>query len=145
MIIKEKNCIEIISALTMEDWQPLLDLIPQIEGVEQFGDSTEAMKLFDQGIMVMNPYVEHEVVLKFRNIIDSMPITIDFSWPTWEEGRDMAGDENFDFNTVDIITKCKVLTAFMRNDRFCAGALIGAFESGIILKILKSFRLQLNN
>jgi hypothetical protein len=35
----------------------------------------------------------------------------------------MADDENFDFDTVDISVKCKLITAIMCNDRFCEGAL----------------------
>ncbi len=45
MIFKEENYIEKISSLTIEDWKPLLDLIPKIENVEIFGDCSEAMKL----------------------------------------------------------------------------------------------------
>jgi hypothetical protein len=52
----------------------------------------------------------------------------------------MAGDENFDFDTVDLLTKCKLITAIVRNDRFCEGALVSAFNSGLILRILKSIK-----
>ncbi len=55
----------------------------------------------------------------------------------------MANDKNFDFDSVDIPTKCKLITAIVRNDRFCEGALVSAFESGLILKILKSIKRQL--
>jgi len=63
---------------------------------------------------------------------------ISFDWGSWDEGRKIASDENFDFDTTDLLTKCKLITAIVRNDRFCEGALVSAFESGLILKILKS-------
>ena len=56
-----------------------------------------------------------------------------------------ARDKEFDFNVIDIPKKCKLVTAIIRNDRFCEGALISAFESGLILKILKSIKLQIES
>jgi len=57
----------------------------------------------------------------------------------------MLNDKNFDFDSVDLVTKCKLITAIVRNDRFCEGALADTdladtFESGLILKILKSIQ-----
>jgi hypothetical protein len=72
-----------------------------------------------------------------------MPIVIKFNWPEWEEGRRIANDANFDYDTIDIPTKCKLITAIVRNDRFNDGALIMAFESGWILKVLRSIERQL--
>lgn len=57
----------------------------------------------------------------------------------------MAGDESFDFDSADLIKKCKLITAIVRNDRFCEGALVSAFESGLILKILKSIEKTVND
>ncbi len=56
----------------------------------------------------------------------------------------MARDDNFDFGTTDILKKCKLITAIVRNDRFCEGALVSAFESGLILKILKSIEKEIS-
>ena len=52
-------------------------------------------------------------------------------------------DDAFDFDTVDILTICQLFTAIVRSDRFCEGALDSAFESGIVLKLLKSLQKQL--
>jgi hypothetical protein len=140
MILKEDNYKEIINSYSQEDWKPLLELIPKIEKVKVFGDCTEAMKLLDKGIIDMNPYIEDEVVGEFRRIVYSISIIIDFAWVAWDEGRKYVGEENFDFDTIDVPTKCKLITAIVRNDRFCSGALVSAFESGQILKILKSIK-----
>ena len=53
-------------------------------------------------------------------------------------------DKNFNFDSIDIPTMCKIITAIVRNNRFCDGALVSAFESGLILKILKSIKHQIN-
>jgi len=56
----------------------------------------------------------------------------------------MANNENFDFEATDLLTKCKLITAIVRNDRFREGALVSAFKSGLILKILKSIEKEVN-
>ena len=61
------------------------------------------------------------------------------------EGQRMLQDESFDYDSIDVVTKCKLITAIVRSERFCEGALVSAFESGQILKILKSILRQLRN
>jgi len=142
-LLKENNYIEKIKSYSKNDWLPLLDLILKIEKVEKFGDDTEAMKLLEQGILDMNPYVEHEIVEEFRQACYAIPIMIDFNWGAWDEGRKIVSNEDFDYDTIDIPTKCKIITAIVRNDRFCSGRLVEAFETGMILKVLKSIQKQL--
>ena len=142
-VLKETGYREKIISYSEQDWQPLLDLIPEIEKVDQFGDDSEAMKLLEQGIIDMNPYEEHPIVQQFRDVVYSIPIMIDFNWGTWDEGRAIVSDDNFDYDTIDIPTKCKIITAIVRNDRFCSGRLIEAFESGMMMKVLKSIQSEL--
>jgi len=142
-VLKPDNYIERINSYTGQDWKPLLDLIPKIEAVEKFGDDSESIKLLEQGIISMYPYVEHEILEEFRDVIYSIPIVIDFNWGAWDEGREMVRDDNFDYDSIDIPTKCKIITAIVRNDRFCSGRLVDAFETGMMLKVLKSVQKQL--
>ena len=142
-LLKPNNYIEKIHSYSQQDWLPLLDLIPKIEIIEKFGDDSEAIKLLEQGIIDMNPYVEHEIVQQFRDVVYSIPIMIDFDWGSWDEGREIVSNENFDYESLNIPTKCKIITAIVRNDRFCSGRLVEAFESGMMLKVLKSIQKQL--
>jgi hypothetical protein len=144
MILNKNNYIETINGFSKNDWLPLIDLIPNIEMVDKFGDNTKAMKLLEQGIIDMNAYEEHPIVRQFRDVVYSIPIMIGFNWSAWDEGRKMVSDKDFDYDSIDIQTKCKIITAIVRNDRFCSGRLVEAFESGMMLKILKSIRKQLN-
>lgn len=142
-LLKPDNYIEKINSYTEQDWQSLLELIPKIEKIDKFGDDSEAMKLLKKGIIDMNPYEEHPIVQQFRDVVYSIPIMIDFDWAAWDEGREIVSDEDFDYDSIDIPTKCKIITAIVRNDRFCSGRLIEAFESGMMLKVLKSVEKQL--
>ena len=142
-VLKGYNYIEKINSYKEQDWKPLLDLIPKIEKVKKFGDYTRAMRLLKKGIIDMTPCDEHQVVIEFRKLTYSIPIIIDFNWGAWEEGREMVINENFDYDSIDIPTKCKIITAIVRNDRFCINRLVEAFETGMMLKVLKSIQKQL--
>ena len=143
MILDEQDCVDRINAYTRQDWQPLLTLIPKIENTSFFGECAGRDK--DEEGYAQFPYcVPAPVVSQFLEIVYAIPIVIGFNWGEWDEGRKMARDENFDFDSTDLIKKCKLITAIVRNDRFCDGALVAAFESGLILKILKSIEKEVS-
>lgn len=142
-VLKEHDYLERINSYTLSDWQPLLDLIPRIESEDKFGESIGVNLTDDEETITIPQFFESGIVSEFREMVYKIPIMIDFDWPDWKEGREMASDTDFDFDSVDIPTKCKVISAIVRNDRFCDGALAGAFERGLILKVLKSIEKQL--
>ena len=143
-VLTEENYVERISSLTVEDWKPLLDLIPIIENVETFRTKTEPEKN-EKDVIMLGGWREGPVVSQFLEAVYDIPIIIDFNWGSWDEGRSIASNPGFDYDTVDIPTKCKLITAFVRNDRFCEGALASNFEDGTILRILKSISRQFNS
>jgi hypothetical protein len=141
MILSEENYKEIIISYSENEWKSLLDLIPVLEGSEKYVDMVS--RVTENGA-ITHPYNDQgDLVSTFLKIVYEIPIVINFDWSSWEEGRKIASDRDFDFDTIDIPTKCKLITAFVRNDRFCDGVLDEVFESGVILKILKSIKRQL--
>jgi hypothetical protein len=64
-----------------------------------------------------------------------LPIVITFNWNMWDEGRKMLNDTHFNYDTIDIPTKCKLITMIICSNRFSDGALVSAFETGLILKL----------
>jgi len=143
MVLDENNYKERLYAFKHQDWQPLIGLIPKIESTSQFGEVVGVEK-DEKGIIHFPYFIEAPIVSKFLEIVYDMPIIIDFDWGAWEKGRKIARDEDCDFNRLDLPTKCKLITAIVRNDRFCEGALVSAFESGLILRILKSIKKQIS-
>ena len=149
-ILTEKEHIEKINAYELHHWQPLFDLIPEIEAQKDFGQAVapeinpeNAGKDNAPRFFAMPYFIENPVVDKFRKIAYQIPIIIDFDWTTWRVGEMMFLDDDFDYDTIDIPTKCKLLTAFVRSDRFNDGYLISVFEKGLVLKVLKSIEKQL--
>ncbi len=63
---------------------------------------------------------------------------INFDWPSWEDGRKIINDDNIDYDSICMVTKCKLITTLVRNDRFHEGALALAFRDGTMQKILES-------
>lgn len=142
-VLTEENYVEKISSLSQEEWKPLLDLIPVIENAETFRTKTEPERN-EKDLIILGGYRQHLVIDQFLEKVYRIPIVIDFDWGNWDEGRTIANNPDFDYDTIDIPTKCKLITAFVRNDRFCEGALASKFENRTILHILKSINRQLN-
>ena len=137
MTTDEKKSKHIIDALTYGDWQPLLALIPEIEKTTEFG-VCKGGGVDENGHLQAHYWHAADIVTQFTEVVYQMPIMINFNWMKWYDGKKMANDKNFDFDTTDLFTKCKLLTARIRNERFSNGALISDFKTGLILKILKS-------
>ncbi len=142
MFLTEENYQYKIQSYSKQDWRPLLELIPIIEKITKFSEQGQ-IKYTEDGVMILPHEHPHEIVDQFQYIAYDMPIIIDFDWGSWEEGRIIARDKKNNFETVDIPTKFKLITAITRSDRFCEGALVNAFKSGLILKILKSIEKQI--
>jgi len=124
--------------MTKNDWQPLFDLIPEIENTTQFGKMGGGKE--KNGVFHMPFWIESPVVSEFRELAHKLLIIKNFDWQSWEEGRKILTNPSFDFNTVDLETKRRLITLLVRSDRFNEGTLISAFESGVILRILKAMR-----
>ena len=90
-------------------------------------------------------YTENPVVRQFESLCYQLGIVIDFDWSNWDEGREVLSGDHSAIDSSDLITLCKFITAFIRNNRFCDGVLIGAFENRLIIKILKSIQTQLSD
>lgn len=143
--LTDTNYIEKIESLSVHDWKPLLDLISKIIETKEFGRIDEELDYKKTGVIHLSPYIQSEIVTKFLETVYAIPIIIDFDWGSWDEGRKIVSDDKFDFDTIDIPTKCKIITAIVRNDRFCDGMLISSFESGMMLEVLKSIQKQLKS
>ena len=141
--LTEENHKEKIESMSLDAWKPLLGLIPVIEEAETFG-TPGSLSETDDDTFSYHPSKQSRVIHDFLDAVYQIPVIIDFAWANWDEGRKLAGNPDTDYDSVDIPTKCKLITAFVRNDRFCDGVLLERFEDGTILQILKSIRRQIH-
>ena len=121
----------------------MLDLIPEIENTAKYDEWIGGFENEDGSIQAVHCY-EELVVLKFHRVVYKMPIIINFEWSSWELGEKIENDYDFDFDTIDIPTICKYITRIVKSDRYCEVNLVFAFESGRILKILKSIKKRID-
>ncbi len=135
----DKNINESIDEITIEEWQNIFELIPEIEQTENFGQIIPLQKVSDN-FSIYNGFETASVVTEFIKRAYDNNIMIGFDWMHWEEGRKIVESETKDFSGVDKYTLCKLLIAHVRNDRFCDGWLISCFADDIILNILKELR-----
>ena len=124
-----------LAKLPRSQWYKLFALIPDIESKKDLGRWI--------GFTTVNnvtrfPHFEDGVTMtKFLETIVEMELIVVFDWSHFDEGRKLLQSGLED---ADIVTLCKILTAIVRNDRFCDGALAHAMENGTILNILKAMQ-----
>ena len=143
IILSEQNCTEIINSNPKSHWQPLLDLIPEIKAKLKFSIVPKIEQDKD-GVIIVPPFSAAEVVGKFQYTFEELGLMISFDWGSWIEGREILEGKSFDFDAIDIPTKCKLISMIIRNNRFCDGYLVSTFESGLMLQVLESIERQLS-
>jgi Family of unknown function (DUF6508) len=105
-----------------------------------FGTWSSADSIEDDGPLRL-PYVElSEVAARFlRTCAENDWIRPDFDWPDWvgtPEARRLREDPDaLAAATADDLAH--LLTALVRGDRFYEGQLLGAFESGLLQRIVE--------
>lgn len=63
-----------------------------------------------------------------------------FDWPSWAKEADRRYADPTSLNDVDLLTLRKLVTMFVRQERFCEGSLSALSESGYLLAILHRLR-----
>lgn len=120
-----------------EEWKELFDLIPEIERTKNFGETVFPEKS-SQGVQSF-PFVnQSQIVTRFVDVIRKLEITPVFDWMEWSEGKSMLEHKETDYHNLDTVTLCKLLTVILRADRFAEGYLVGRFNDGTLLDILKA-------
>jgi hypothetical protein len=138
------ECDETIEAYTYADWKPLLDLIPKIEQQDDFTVDTRIDEMLEQGEIYLGEQSKHALVQEFLDVVYGIPLIISFSWASWDEGRNIMQAEAYDFDSLSLTEKCKLITGIVRSERFSSGVLTAEFNNGKILKILKSIERQVS-
>ena len=138
-MISLENISAHIEKLSINDWAKLFALIPVIESTEKFVKSGGVIKDKENpDSYKITPIVVDKVVLDFERIMYELGLVISFYWSKWDKGKDIV--KKGEYSNLETITLLKILTAFIRNNRFCDGALAARFEDGTIETILKELK-----
>ena len=134
-----KNLEQHLKTIPKDDWAKLFDLFPIIEKTEAFstgGDLVEDEN--DPDNCFITPINEAKIVFDFIKIMEELDLIFGFDWSSWDYGSNIV--EKGEYSNLDSVTLLKILNAFIRNNRFCEGALAGRFEDKSIETILKELK-----
>lgn len=133
------NISKVINELSLKEWDRVFRLIPEIEKTKCFVKSGGIVDDPNnpEGFMI-TPIIEEKIVWDLEKTLDELNLLIEFDWPNWDEGRKIASNQ--DFENKDTVSLLKLISAFIRNNRFCDGALAEKFENRSIEKILKQIK-----
>jgi hypothetical protein len=125
---------------TQPDLAGLAAFLPIFEAEDfDFGQwsSTESGQ---PGVVIMPMFMLSEAASAFHTALHDLGwVRFDFDWVAWQntpESESLRGDPDAIANaTPDQLAK--LLTMIVRADRFCEGALLACYKSGLFLRILR--------
>ena len=123
--------------LSKQKWSKLFELLPEMGKPQEFG-RTGGMEKLDDGTFSFPFSVPSEIVSKFFETVNELNIIPAFDWPDWNEGKQILRNREYDYNKLDAVTLCKLMTCIIRSDRFCDGALEGSFQNGTMQRIIRA-------
>jgi len=129
MLISDKEHLEALKKITEEQWQALAGLLDKIKRIEQITYVNEFQAAPEEADIL---------ITAIYHFLHELKIVYPFDWPNWDEGSWLHKSPGLDFNRLDLLTLCKLVTAIVKNDRFSGGNRISHFEDGTMQKILEA-------
>ena len=83
------------------------------------------------------PYSYNREVNKFITTLKKEEFTIVFDWTEWQDEANKYFKDPKLIDATDIATLRKLMTMFIRKERFCSGFLNSVIDTGMILRILE--------
>ncbi|MDA3905665.1 MAG: DUF6508 domain-containing protein [Bacteroidales bacterium] len=137
LMTTEDKFIKQISAIRDTKWEELFAYIVDFERTNDFGRWTKSKQLA-KGIFTIPYCLLTPLVTEFISHCYTIGLVLSFDWMHWKEGKEMLSNPANDFDLLDKLTLCKLITLIIRKDRFTEGYLLSCFEDGLMVKILKS-------
>jgi len=134
----EKVASQIID-IKYTDWNKLFAFIPEIEATDSFGKWSSSDNTFNR-LLSKPKYKPAPIISDFIRTIYAIELVIDFEWMNWRYGQDLLRDHTLDYNMLDVLTLCKLITLMVRREQISEGYLYRCFEDGSILYLLYSLK-----
>lgn len=122
------------------DLQALADFLPALRQAGFQAGQTSGGDEIEPGVFRM-PFVSYDpIVDSFVEAAYSHAWVLkDFDWPTWAQSAEATSlrDDETSIRNATPDQLARLLTVCIRQDRFVEGALMEAFDSGLILRIVE--------
>lgn len=122
--------------LTPEGIRKILEFLPQFQG-----KSFKAGQWHPSGKIDKNtssfPYFEYsDLASKFIQTLYDEGFIYPFDWSNWSYGIKLSQNHNL-IQKANLLTLRKLITAHVKQDRFCDGHLASVFQSGLVIRVLE--------
>ena len=125
--------------LTTDGIKKILEFLPKFQGgkfkpgkwhpSEQIGEKTSTFPCYEYSNLVSD----------FLRTLYDEGFIYPFDWGSWSYGVKLSRNPEL-IQRTNLLTLRKLMTAHIRQDRFCEGHLASIFESGLVIKILERLR-----
>ena len=128
-----------INALSNEDWNKLFNLIPEMEETGRFGDLVSGEEIV-KDVFEAPYWKSSDFTQRFVKTTEKLRLVFSFDWMRWNEGNKMLSNKDQEYDSLDSVTLCMLLTTIIRSEKYTEGFLIGNLKNGTVLKILTALK-----
>jgi O-acetyl-ADP-ribose deacetylase len=113
-----------------QTWAEILDLLPALESGQPL------YRIHDRPATI-DPYDYGPELCRWRSALEQSPFPIRFDWPQWLDVAQALEQDPARLAQADLLTLRKLLTYYLRCERFTSGTLAQLIDSGKLLCILR--------
>lgn len=125
--------------LTSEGIKKILEFLPKFKSGKFKPGKWHPSEQIDGNTSTFPNYEYSGLVCKFLNTLYEEGFIYPFDWGSWNYGVKLSRNPEL-IQKANLLTLRKLMTAHVRQDRFCEGHLVSIFGNGLIVCLLE--RLQ---
>jgi len=130
---------EHLKSIPGKDWKPLFDLLPDLFTADIFQSLVQGQ---DEDAVLYAPptTTSDELGTRLANVCGWLNIVPAFDWTQWDQGFATLDDPYTDYNALDAVALCKLLSAIFHRDRYAHGYLDAMIDRGTVARIVNALR-----
>lgn len=119
--------------MTIDGIEKVLEFLPKFQDAKFKPGKWHYSEQFDENTSTF-PYFEYSnSVSKFLHTLHDDGFVYPFDWGSWNYGVKLSRNPEL-IQKANLLTLRKLMTAHVRQDRFCEGHLASIFENGLVIK-----------
>lgn len=125
--------------LTAEGIKKILEFLPKFQDAKFKPGKWHSSKQIDENTLTF-PYYEYSTsVSKFLQTLYAEGFIYPFDWGSWDYGVKLSRNPEL-VQKANLLTLRKLMTAHVRQDRFCEGHLASVFKNGLVVCLLERLK-----
>ena len=125
--------------LTPEGIKKILEFLPKFQDAKFKPGKWHSSEQIKENTLTF-PYYEYSILVsKFLRTLYDEGFIYPFDWGSWDYGVKLSRNPEL-VQKANLLTLRKLITAHIRQDRFCEGHLASIFESGLVVRLLERLK-----